>query len=157
MQITILKIGSLKEKYFTACEKDFLKRLKPFAQLKIISGPAVPLKKTLTLAQVKEKEGQFFLKHIKKNPTAHVIALDQNGHQFSSEKLAAQIGQRKNQGQPIILLIGGPYGLAASVLDQAPLKLSFSALTFPHPLIYLFLLEQLYRSFTILSGKKYHY
>lgn len=157
MQITVLKIGALKEKYFVQCEQDFIKRLKPYAKLKTVSLPAVPLKKSNTLKQVIQQEGKSILKFLEKNPDQFVIALDRTGTEISSEKLAARLGQLKNQGQKITFVIGGPYGLSKPVLSRADLLLSFSQLTFPHALIYLFLLEQLYRSFTILTGKKYHY
>ena len=157
MQITILKIGPLKEKYFQTAEQDFLKRLKPFAQLKVVTLPSVPLKKTNTVEQVMQQEGQAISGFLAKNPTHFIVALELTGKTLSSEELAAQIKTLRDQGRKVIFLIGGPYGLSSAVLQKTHLKLSFSRLTCTHSLIYLFLLEQIYRSFTIITGKKYHY
>lgn len=137
LSITILKIGKLKNEYL-ALESEFVKRLKPFANLEI---------KTL-------KESALLSKNIPKN--SFIIALDKDGKQFSSEEFAKIISKEKDFGSArLVFVIGGPYGLDKAF--PANLKLSFSRMTFTHQYAYIILLEQIYRAFTIIIGKNYHY
>ncbi|EKD47960.1 MAG: Ribosomal RNA large subunit methyltransferase H [uncultured bacterium] len=135
--MTILKVGKLKSEYIEI-ESEFVKRLRPFANLEI---------KTF-------KESALLSKSIPKD--AFVIVLDTGGKQFSSEEFSKIISKEKDFGSGhIVFVIGGPYGLNEALPSN--LKLSFSRMTFTHQYAYIILLEQIYRAFTILIGKNYHH
>lgn len=138
MYITILQIGK-SDPYILEGEKEYLKFLKPFAKIE-----------TITVNDESQLQ-----KHLKKDQ--FVIVLERAGKELSSEEFAEHIRKLKNQGQKLIFVIGGPFGLSRETLKKANLLLSFSRMTFTHQMIRLILLEQLYRAFTIISGKKYHY
>ncbi len=159
MKITILQIGKTKQSYFKEAEEEYIKRLKPFADLKIItikesSAPYDQNESTRSVA--KQKEALELQKHIPKD--TFLIALDEHGKTMTSKEFAGFIQKKKDfEGANITFMIGGPFGLADQILKKAQLKLSFSPMTFTHEMIRTILLEQIYRAFTILSGKKYHY
>ena len=104
---------------------------------------------------IKEKEAEKILKAIHKN--SYVIVLDKEGKQFSSEELSKKIIEFKNSSTEISFVIGGPLGLAESILNIAKEKWSFSKLTFTHQMMRVILLEQIYRSFMISEDRKYHW
>ena len=158
MNITVICIGKLKEKYWTAAIDEYSKRLKGYCSLDIIelkearlpdkAGPAEEL-------AVKEAEGEEILKKIKDNQ--YVITLEVKGKMLSSEKLAEKIDALGLEGNSnIVFVIGGSLGLSAAVSKRANFKLSFSEMTFPHQMMRVLLLEVLYRSFSIQKGTKYH-
>lgn len=159
MKITILQIGKTKQRFFQETEAEYLKRLQPFVQVKIVTLAEEVLQNGSVEAgreKVKFAEAQKILKHIPQD--SFVIALDEKGKSLASIQFAEFIQQKQNFGPPhLIFIIGGPYGLAQEILKRADLKLSFSAFTFTHEMIRILLLEQIYRAFTILKGKTYHY
>ena len=158
MNITVICIGKLKEKYWTAAIDEYSKRLKGYCSLDIIelkearlpdkAGPAEEL-------AVKETEGEEILKKIKDNQ--YVITLEVKGKMLSSEKLAEKIETLGIDGQSnVVFVIGGSLGLSAAVSKRANFKLSFSEMTFPHQMMRVILLEQVYRAFKINRNEAYH-
>ena len=158
MKITILAVGKVKEKYFTAAIQEYSKRLSRYCKLEIIE---VADEKTPDKASEKEeeiirqKEGERLQRYIKDD--AHVIALAIEGKQTTSEGFADKINNLGLQGKShIIFVIGGSIGLASEILNRADEKLSFSQMTFPHQLMRVVLLEQVYRGYRIINGEPYH-
>ena len=158
MNITILCVGQLKEKYWRDAEAEYSKRLKRFVNLQITE-----LKESLLPANaspadeaaVKEAEGEAILAKIKSSD--HVISLEIDGKGLSSTQLSAKIEELGLQGKSsIVFVIGGSLGLSPAVSRRADFKLSFSAMTFPHQMMRIILLEQVYRSFKIIRHEAYH-
>ena len=158
MNIDIVCVGRIKERYLTDAIAEYSKRLSRYCKLDIIE---VADEKTPEHAsagvdrQIKAKEGERIAKHLKDG--AFVIALAINGKQLSSEELAAKINDLGLRGTSHIqLVIGGSIGLDEAVLKRADYKLSFSKMTFPHQLMRVILLEQIYRAYKINAGEPYH-
>ena len=158
MKITILCVGKVKEKFYRDGIEEFTKRLSRYCKLDIIE---VPDEKTTEDASeteiriIKEKEGERLLKNIKED--AYVICLCIDGKQLSSEALSEKIEKLGIQGTShIYFVIGGSLGLADEVVKRADFKLSFSPMTFPHQLMRVILLEQVYRSYRIINHEPYH-
>jgi len=154
MKIKILALGKSKQGFIETGLQEYLKRLSKYTQTEFIVLPDVQLTKTNSVEIVKEKEAAILEKHL--NEKDFIIALDENGKQFKSVDFARLLEKQKREGD-LIFAIGGVYGLTAKILDKSNLILSFSKFTFTHQIIRLILAEQLYRAFTILEGKKYHY
>lgn len=158
MKITVICVGKLKEKYWKEAIEEYSKRLSKYCKLEIIELPDEKAPETMTKAeekQVMQKEGQRILKAIKEN--ALVIALAIEGKMLSSEQLAAQIEKDGVNGvSHIIFVIGGSLGLSEEVLQRADRALSFSAMTFPHQMMRVILLEQIYRAMKIIKKEPYH-
>ena len=158
MNISLITVGKLKEKYLKLAIDEYSKRLSRYCKLYIIE---LPDEKTPDNASekeeiiIKEKEGQNILKHIKEN--SFVIALDLKGNMISSEEMAAYIkGLGVKGNSNIVFIIGGSLGLSTEVLKRANYKLCFSKMTFPHQLFRVMLLEQIYRAFRINNNEPYH-
>ena len=158
MIITIYTVGKIKEKYFTDAIKEYAKRLSRYCRLEIIEvadektpdGASEALEE-----QIKEKEGERLLKAIKED--VHLIALAIDGKMYDSMEFSRKIEQAGIQGTSHIgFVIGGSLGLSDSVLKRADEKISFSKLTFPHQLMRVVLLEQIYRGYRIMKGEPYH-
>ncbi len=158
MNITVICIGKLKEKYWTAAIDEYSKRLKGYCSLDIVelkearlpdkAGPAEEL-------AVKEAEGEEILKRIK--DSQYVITLEVKGKMLSSEKLAEKVESLGIDGHSnVVFVIGGSLGLSAAVSKRANFKLSFSEMTFPHQMMRVILLEQVYRAFKINRNEAYH-
>jgi len=158
VQISIMAVGKLKERYLLEAQKEYLKRLRPYARLEIkeVGDESFGENDSESiLEKVKEKEGQKILKTLK--PGSFVIALDRQGREIDSEGLAGKIKELGVQGKShITFIIGGTLGLSDQVLQRADCRLSFSRLTFPHQLMRVILLEQLFRSFKIIRNEPYH-
>lgn len=158
MKITLITVGKIKEKFYEAAIAEYSKRLSRYCKLEIIqvADEKTPDKASEALEQqIKEKEGERILSHIKDG--SYVIALAINGEMLDSEQLAAKMEKLGVGGQSqIVFLIGGSLGLSDQVLARADYKLSFSKMTFPHQLMRVILLEQIYRSYRIISGEPYH-
>lgn len=158
MKITILCVGKVKEKFYRDAIDEFVKRLSRYCKLEIIE---VADEKTQEQASeteiriVKEKEGERILKNIKDD--AYVITLCIDGKQLDSEELSGKIEKLGLQGSShIYFVIGGSLGLADEVIKRADFKLSFSKMTFPHQLMRVILLEQIYRAYRIMNHEPYH-
>jgi len=158
LKITVLCVGKIREKFYSDAVEEYLKRLGRYCTPEIIE---VQDEKTPDGAgeainrQIKNKEGERLLGKLKEG--AYVIALAINGKKLSSEGLASKIEALGVDGvSHIVFIIGGSLGLSDQVLDRSDMKLSFSDMTFPHQLMRVILLEQVYRSYRIISGEPYH-
>lgn len=158
MNISIITVGKLKEKYLKQGIDEYLKRLTAYAKVKIIEVPDEKAPEILSeteMEQVKDKEGERILAKI--HPDTHVIALAIQGKMKTSEELADTIDKLGTYGKSkIAFVIGGSLGLSKAVMDRSNESLSFSKMTFPHQLMRLVLVEQVYRAFRINRGEPYH-
>ena len=158
MKITLIAVGKIKERYFEDAIREYSKRLSRYCRLEIIQvadektpdGASEALEE-----QIKEKEGRRILDQIREG--AYVIALAVEGKQLDSLELAARMERLAVEGKSqLVFLIGGSLGLSKEVMRRADFALSFSAMTFPHQLMRVILLEQIYRSYRIRAGEPYH-
>lgn len=158
INITVIAVGKLKEKFFTQAIEEYSKRLSRYCKLEIIELKDEPTPDNPTEREkelVLEKESQKILEKIPSS--AYVTALCIEGKQMSSEELSQNISSLASMGEShLVFIIGGSMGLYHKVKERANHKLSFSKMTFPHQLMRVILLEQIYRAFTISSGGKYH-
>lgn len=158
MKISVLCVGKIKEAYFVDAIKEFTKRLGRYCKLVIneVADEQTPANASLaTENKIKEKEGERLLKYIDDN--AYVIALAIEGNMPDSVQLSKIINNLGIQGTSHIqFVIGGSLGLSDIVLKRADYMLSFSKMTFPHQLMRVILLEQIYRSYRIINGEPYH-
>lgn len=158
MNIKIVAVGMIKEPYMKKGIEEFKKRLSRYCRLQIIEVKDERAPERLSQMQkqaVKEREADRVLKYIRQ--TDHVIALAINGESFTSEEFAQRFDRLAIGGcSNICFVIGGSLGLHDKVLKRADMQLSFSAFTFPHQLMRLILLEQIYRSYRIINGEPYH-
>ncbi len=158
MNISIITVGKLKERYLKEAVEEYSTRLSKYCKLEIIEVPDERAPENLSPAQeltVMQKEGQGILKHVKED--TYMIALAIQGKQLSSEDFAAFINDLGIKGRSnLAFIIGGSLGLSEEVLKRADFKLSFSPMTFPHQLMRVMLLEQVYRGFRIIKGEPYH-
>ena len=158
MKISIVCVGRLKEKYWTAAVDEYSKRLGKYIKLDITELPDEKAPESMSVAQerqVKEKEGERILKAIKDD--AFVVTLEIEGKQLTSVELAGFISEKMTRGvSHIAFVIGGSLGLSDEVIKKSDYHLSFSKMTFPHQLMRVILLEQIYRSYRIISGEPYH-
>lgn len=159
MKVTIVCAGKIKEKYLSAGIAEFMKRLRPFAQVEIkeIHEEKMPDEPSAAeKEQVLQKEGEKLLKLVPAG--SYLFVLDVFGTQMPSEKLAEKLDRLGVQGRShITFLIGGAFGLSQEVRAAADERLSFSPLTFTHQMVRLLLVEQIYRCFKINRGEKYHW
>ena len=157
MNITILAVGKLKDKFFEEGCQEYARRLARYCTLSVQEAADEKAPETLSPAQelqVKEREGKRLLSLL--DPRDHVIALTVTGKAYTSEAMAARIGRLRDEGKNVSFLIGGSLGLSKEAVDRADEELSLSQLTLPHRLARLVLLEQLYRNFKILHHETYH-
>lgn len=158
MKITIITVGKVKESYFRGAIEEYSKRLSKYCRLEIVevADEKTPDKASETEeAQIKAKEAERIMKHIRDD--AYVMALAIEGKQFDSVELAEKVDLLGVQGKSHIqFIIGGSLGLHHSVLSRADFKLSFSKMTFPHQLMRVILLEQIYRAYRIINHEPYH-
>lgn len=167
MQIQIIAVGRMKSgfSYLQPGIDDYLKRLKAYAAVSVIEVPDEPILPSKTSEQIMEKEAQRILPYMQK--ASYSIALSERGDEANSEKFSMaffdRLGADPSNGGipptdsgPIIFIVGGPLGLHPSVLRECDWTVSLSRMTFPHPMVRLILLEQLYRAFKIRRGEPYH-
>jgi 23S rRNA (pseudouridine1915-N3)-methyltransferase len=155
LKIRIIAIGKTSQDYLRTGQDVYLKRLAHYTSVEYKEFPD-PGQKGSTPELLKLKEGELILKQIK--PDDVLILLDEKGQEYSSREFAGMLQKRMNAGtKSIVLVIGGAFGFSKTVYDRADLQLSFSRMTFSHEMIRIFLLEQLYRAFTILKGENYHH
>ncbi len=157
MNITVLAVGKLKDRFFEEGCAEYSKRLQRYCTFTVREVPDERAPEELSPAQeeqVKAREGKRLLSLL--DPKDHVIALTVTGKAYTSEGLAARIGALRDQGRNVSFLIGGSLGLSKEAVDRADEELSLSKLTLPHRLARLVLLEQLYRSWKILNHETYH-
>ncbi len=159
MIIRIIAVGRLREGYWLDAVADYERRLRPYARLEVVEVPEARLPENPSPAQERrslEQEAEAILERLKGH-TGLVIVLDRQGKALDSLELAAWLeGQLLDGRKEAQWLIGGPHGLAPAVLKRADLVLSFSRMTFPHQMMRLILLEQIYRGFRIMRHEPYH-
>ena len=159
LQIRIIALGKAKAGFISAGNKEYLKRLQPYAKTELVILPAkkIPAKPNLaTTKAIKDQEAELIATSIR--PNEYLIALDEKGRQYTSTGFANHLEKLMLQGNSrIAFLIGGTLGLSPSILERANATLSLSSLTFTHELARLILLEQIYRAFKINAGEPYHY
>lgn len=158
MKITVVAVGKIKEKFYTDAIGEYGKRLSRYCRLEMIQvadektpdGASEALER-----QIKEREGERILSQIREG--AYVIALAIEGKMRTSEEMAQKMERLGIEGKSqVVFVIGGSLGLSEKVLRRADEKLSFSKMTFPHQLMRVILLEQIYRSYRIITGGPYH-
>ena len=153
-KITILVLGKFKEPAFLDLEKEYLKRLKMYAKVKVLELPEVPYRDTSQIERVREKEAAIIQKHLPKNSI--VILLTENGQLRNSLDFAAFFDRIGNLGQELVFVIGSGVGLHPKLIEISNYQISLSPLTFTHNLARVLIEEQLYRACTIIHGKEYH-
>ena len=158
MKITVLTVGKIKEKYLRDAIVEYTKRLSRYCKLEIIE---VADEKTPDNASenaeemIRQKEAERLLKYIRED--AYLITLEIGGKQLTSEEFSEKIEKLGIQRTShIIFVIGGSIGIGKAVLEKSDYALSFSKMTFPHQLMRVILLEQIYRGYRIMSGEPYH-
>ena len=157
MNITLITVGKLKEKYLTLAQNEYLKRLSRFSKVEIVEIPDEKIPDNasdLEKDKILKKEGEKILSHIKDN--SPVVAMCIEGDLVSSEDLAKKIDSFQMQSGKMYFIIGGSLGLSDDVKKRANVKISFGRITLPHQLIRVVLLEQIYRSFKIINNETYH-
>ena len=157
LNIHIVCVGKIKEKYLKDAILEYSKRLSKYCKLEIIElqDEKIPDKLNSSLEnEIKNKECLNILNHLPKD--SFNIALDLKGKEFSSEEVSKKLDSLSMENSHICFIIGGSLGLTKELLDKCNLKICFSKMTFPHQLIRVFLLEQIFRAFKISHGETYH-
>ena len=158
MNITILCVGQIKEKYFRDAIAEYQKRLSRYCKLQMIEVTDEKTKENASEAEndlIRKKEGERLLKHIKDSD--YCVTLEIDGKMLTSEGLSKEIDRLGLAGKSsLVFVIGGSIGLDTAVLKRSDYALSFSKMTFPHQLMRVILLEQIYRSYRIMRGEPYH-
>lgn len=157
MNVALICMGRLKERYWRDAASEYEKRLTRFGKFEEIELPDLPEPANSSPAieaQICEREGRSILQKIR--PDDIVIALCIGGKQMDSVKLSQTLTEQFDTGRRVVFVIGGSLGLSPEVVARAQIKLSFSPMTFPHQLARIMLLEQLYRAVKIASGERYH-
>lgn len=157
MNITIIAVGKIKEKYYSDAVSEYLKRLSRFGKTEIIEIPdeKIPCNVSPKQAeQIKSKEGEKILRRIKEN--TFFISLCVEGKEFSSEEIASEMAEISVKSGHITFVIGGSLGLSDEVKKASDLRLSVGRITLPHQLMRVVLLEQIYRAFKINANETYH-
>ena len=156
MNIKLLAIGKTDNKNLQSLIDEYTKRLGFYVKFDLEIIPDIKNVKNLSEAQQNEKEGELILSKLA--PTDQLILLDENGKEFSSVGFSEFLQKKMNAGiKTLVFVIGGPYGFSEEVYQKAQGKISLSAMTFSHQMIRLFVIEQIYRGFTILRNEPYHH
>lgn len=156
MNIKVLAIGRTDDKQLQQLIDLYVKRLSHYVKFELDIIPDLKNTKNLSESQQKEKEGELILKKL--SPTDMLVLLDENGKQFTSVEFSNYLQKRMNSGiKTLVFVIGGPYGFSESVYAKAQGKISLSKMTFSHQMVRLFVVEQIYRAFTILRNEPYHH
>lgn len=160
MKITLLTVGKIKEKYFTDAVKEYSKRLSRYCTIRIEEAadePTVEKASEALSRQILDREGERLLRILDRNPGAYVIALAIDGTAYDSVAFSKHLSQLQVSGNShLVFIIGGSTGLSEAVLQRADEKISFSKMTFPHQLMRVIALEQIYRAMRIERGEPYH-
>ena len=157
LNINIICVGKIKEKFFTSAIEEYSKRLSKYCKLEILELPdeKIPDNANETIENnIKEKECNNILKHLKKD--SYIIALDLKGKEYTSVEFSEKLESLSMTNSKITFIIGGSLGLTDNLLSHCNEKICFSKMTFPHQLIRIFLVEQIYRAFKISNNESYH-
>jgi len=156
MKIKLLTVGKTDDKNLEQLIDDYKRRLGHYVKFELALIPDIKNTKNLSEIEQREKEGALILKNI--TPTDQMILLDEKGHEFRSVEFSRFLQKKMNSGiKQLVFVIGGPYGFSEAVFEKAQGKISLSKMTFSHQMIRLFMVEQLYRAFTILKNEPYHH
>ncbi|WP_456376693.1 23S rRNA (pseudouridine(1915)-N(3))-methyltransferase RlmH [Lutibacter sp.] len=156
MKIKLLAIGKTDAKNLQTLIETYKNRLKHYIKFELEIIPDIKNVKNLSKSQQKEKEGELLLKKLA--PTDVLILLDEKGKEFRSVEFSKYLQKKMNTGiKQLVFVIGGPYGFSETVYKKSVGKISFSKMTFSHQMIRLFVVEQIYRAFTILKNEPYHH
>ena len=156
MKIKLLAIGKTDNKNLIQLIDEYQNRLKHYIKFELDIIPDIKNVKNLSEVQQKEKEGNLILSKLKN--TDHLVLLDDKGKDFTSIEFSKYLQKKMNSGiKQLVLVIGGPYGFSDTVYKKSQGKISLSKMTFSHQMIRLFIVEQLYRGFTILKNEPYHH
>ena len=157
MNLALICVGRLKERYWREAAAEYEKRLSRFGKFETVELPDMPEPANSSPAieaQIREKEGEAILAKIREGDI--VIALCIDGKQVDSVRLSQRLTELIDTGRRVVFVIGGSLGLSERVVSRAQMKLSFSPMTFPHQLARVMLLEQVYRAMKIGAGERYH-
>lgn len=156
MNIKLIAIGKTDSKPLETLMQDYIKRLNFYVKFEMEIIPDIKNAKNLSVAEQKQREGELILSKI--TPTDFLVLLDENGQDFTSMAFSKELQKRMNSGiKTLVFVIGGPYGFSEQVYKNAKGKISLSKMTFSHQMIRLFIIEQIYRGFTILRNEPYHH
>lgn len=156
MKIKLLAIGKTDSKALQSLMDEYQQRLKHYIKFEFEVIQDIKNVKNLSESQQKEKEGELILSKLQ--PTDELVLLDENGSQFTSVEFSNFLQKKMNAGtKQLVLVIGGPYGFSEAVYAKASGKISLSKMTFSHQMIRVFVIEQLYRAYTILKNEPYHH
>jgi len=156
MKIALLQTGKTTEKYIAEGVEMYSARIRKFSGFEIITVPDLKNTRNMSSGGQKAAEGEKILSLIRKDD--YVVALDERGKELRSIEFADLIRkQQVNSGRRLVFIIGGPWGFSEKVLQKVNIKMSLSKMTFPHQLVRLLFVEQLYRAFTIIKGDPYHH
>ena len=157
MNMALICMGRLKEKYWRDAAAEYEKRLSRFGKWETIELPDLPEPSNSSLAieeQIRKKEGEAILAKLRDNDIVVCLCID--GKQLDSVQLSKKLTELADAGRRVVFIIGGSLGLSQTVVARAQMKLSFSPMTFPHQLARIMLLEQTYRALKIAAGERYH-
>ena len=156
MQITLIAIGKTDKSELEELISIYEKRLKHYIKFQMVVIPDIKNRKNISEAQQKEKEGELILAQLQ--PTDTLVLLDEKGKQYTSTDFAQFLQKKMNSGiKNLVLVIGGPYGFSDAVYAKSSGRISLSKMTFSHQMVRLFIVEQIYRGFTILRNEPYHH
>ncbi|WP_299136788.1 23S rRNA (pseudouridine(1915)-N(3))-methyltransferase RlmH [uncultured Tenacibaculum sp.] len=156
MKIKLLTIGKTDNKHLIQLIDEYQNRLKHYIKFTLEIIPDIKNVKNLSEQQQKEKEGDLILSKLQ--PTDQLILLDDKGKHYTSIEFSQYLQKKMNSGlKQLVIVIGGPYGFSDTVYKKASGKISLSKMTFSHQMIRLFIVEQIYRGFTILKNEPYHH
>ncbi|CAM1348647.1 MULTISPECIES: 23S rRNA (pseudouridine(1915)-N(3))-methyltransferase RlmH [Tenacibaculum] len=156
MKIKLLAIGKTDNKHLIQLIDEYQNRLKHYIKFTLEIIPDIKNVKNLSEQQQKEKEGDLILSKLQ--PTDQLILLDDKGKHYTSIEFSQYLQKKMNSGlKQLVIVIGGPYGFSDTVYKKASGKISLSKMTFSHQMIRLFIVEQIYRGFTILKNEPYHH
>ncbi|NHM02495.1 23S rRNA (pseudouridine(1915)-N(3))-methyltransferase RlmH [Flavobacterium difficile] len=156
MNIKLLAIGKTDNKNLQALIDEYTKRLGFYIKFELDVIPDIKNVKNLSESEQKVKEGQLILSKLA--PTDQLILLDENGKEFNSVGFSDFLQKKMNSGiKTLVFVIGGPYGFSEEVYQKAQGKVALSQMTFSHQMVRLFVIEQIYRGFTILNNEPYHH
>lgn len=156
MKITLLTVGKTDIKWVKEGLEMYVSRLKHYINFELTEIPELKNVSALSKEQIKLKEGELILKHLK--PADFLVLMDEKGKEFRSIQFASMLEEKLNRGgRDMVFVIGGAYGFSEAVYSRADDKISLSKMTFSHQLVRTIFAEQLYRAFTIMKGEPYHH
>jgi 23S rRNA (pseudouridine1915-N3)-methyltransferase len=155
MKIQVLVIGKTEKKWLREAIEEYSNRIQKYISFEIKELPDIKNASSMPEVTRRKKEGELLLPYLQ---DAYIVLADEQGKEYRSVELAAWINKLMNySGKNLVLVIGGPYGFSEEIYQRANEKISLSKMTFSHQMVRIILIEQMYRSFTILKGEPYHH